>query len=54
MKYIIIGNKIVTAVYFVCATVAAIAMDKPYLLWWYVFGLILFLLNPAEKEGKND
>ena len=55
MKYIIIGNKIITAVYFICVTVAAISFDKPYLLLWYAFGLVLLLLDPAEKEEhKND
>lgn len=52
MKYIIIGNKIITAVYFICVTVAAISFSNPALLFWYILGLILFCLNPDEEKSK--
>ena len=52
MKYSIIGNKIITAIYFICVTVSAISFSKPYLLFWYLLGVILLCLNPAEEKEE--
>ena len=48
---ILICNAIVQAVAFISITAAAVLLNSPGVLWWYIVPLLMAALTSTKKEG---
>lgn len=48
MKFAMLANMVIEAVYAVCVTVAAIYFGRAAILWWY---LLLLVMGCTYKES---